>query len=135
MADEACVAESLQEPCGSISGENGVQTRRDGVGKQNEVPPTAGKECSPTECRCARCRKSGPTPGNEERRNRHNKAVEKPACTIENRAVVPNLQSIPGPLARYLDSPWSEDPWFPKGLLEDEPILPYRATEVAEGER
>jgi len=126
--------EVLQGTCDSTSCGSGAHKQRDDIGKQNEVPSTTAEGCSNTDYRCETYHKSPAATGREIQGDCHSEAAERPARLFKKRAVPPNLQSLPENLRRYLESPKSEDPWLPKGLLQDPSVIPNWIIEVAEDE-
>jgi hypothetical protein len=130
-----CSAETKQGIRESTSCESGVHKRSDDNGKENEIPSTPGKGCSSTDCRCETCRNSATASGRDfSQEECHREAAEKPARLCQNRAVPPNLKSLQEPLRRYLGSSISENPWLPKGLLQDPSVVPNWIINVAEQE-
>lgn len=128
VADEECVAEAPQGARDSTSCKNGVRKRSDGIRKQTQDHPKAESECSTTDCRCGTRRKCATIAGSERQEDRHGEGGR------VYRADQPTLQYPSKPLQRYVDSPLSQGPWLPEGLLQDPSIVSYRIRDATDEE-
>lgn len=123
VADEEHIAEALQGARDSTSCKNGVRKRSDSIRRQTQDHPKAENACSTTDCPCGTRRKCATIAGSKRQEDCHGEGGRRPPRIY--RAVQPTLQSPSEPLQRYRDSPLSQGPWLPEGLLQDPPIVSF----------